>query len=74
MGILWSQEFEINKDFYETKPFDLKVLKSDLSVYIESDEEIIDSIENKIVYLETVIKYIDGSYLNLLQRRGFGIS
>ena len=44
---------------YETKPFDLKVLKSDLSVYIESDEEII-TIENKIVYLETVIKYIDG--------------
>ena len=40
---------------YETKPFDLKVLKSDLSVYIESDEEII-AIENKIVYLETVIK------------------
>ena len=26
---------------YETKPFDLKVLKSDLSIYIESDEEII---------------------------------
>ena len=26
---------------YETKPFDLKVLKSDLSIYIESDEDII---------------------------------
>jgi len=26
---------------YVTKPFDLKVLKSDLSIYIESDEEII---------------------------------
>ena len=36
---------------YVTKPFDLKVLKSDLSIYIESDEEII-KIENKIVYLE----------------------
>ena len=28
--------------FMKLKPFDLKVLKSDLSVYIESDEEIID--------------------------------
>ena len=26
---------------YVTKPFDLKVLKSDLSIYIESDEDII---------------------------------
>ena len=26
---------------YVTKPFDLKVLKSDLSVYIESDDEIL---------------------------------
>ena len=44
---------------YVTKPFDLKVLKSDLSIYIESDEEIIQS-EHKVAYLETVVKYIDG--------------
>ena len=44
---------------YATKPFDLKVLKTDLSVYIESDQEIIDA-ENKIVYLEETVKYIDG--------------
>ena len=56
---------------YETKPFDLKVLKSDLSVYIESDEEII-AIENKIVYLETVIKYIDG-VLKSIASRGWDI-
>jgi len=36
---------------YVTKPFDLKVLKNDLHIYIESDKEIIDA-ENKIVYLE----------------------
>jgi len=56
---------------YETKPFDLKVLKSDLSVYIESDDEII-AIENKIVYLETVIKYLDG-VLKSITSRGWDI-
>ena len=40
---------------YVTKPFDLKVLKTDLSIYIESDEEII-KLEHKIAYLETTIK------------------
>ena len=56
---------------YETKPFDLKVLKSDLSVYIESDEDII-KLENKIVYLETVIKYVDG-VLKSIASRGWDI-
>ena len=28
---------------YATKPFDLKVLKTDLAVYITSDEEIINA-------------------------------
>ena len=56
---------------YATKPFDLKVLKTDLSIYIESDEEIIQ-IEHKIVYLETVIKYIDG-VLKSIQSRGWDI-
>ena len=44
---------------YATKPFDLKVLKTDLAVYISSDEEIIDA-ENKVGYLETVVDYIKG--------------
>ena len=56
---------------YETKPFDLKVLKSDLSIYIESDEDII-KMENKIVYLETVIKYVDG-VLKSISARGWDI-
>ena len=56
---------------YATKPFDLKVLKTDLSIYIESDEDIIQ-IEHKIVYLETVIKYIDG-VLKSIQSRGWDI-
>ena len=37
---------------YVAKPFDLKVLKTDLGVYINSDEDIIE-IENKIALCET---------------------
>ena len=56
---------------YVTKPFDLKVLKSDLNIYIESDEEIIQS-EHKVAYLETVVKYIDG-VLKSINSRGWDI-
>ena len=56
---------------YITKPFDLKVLKSDLSVYIESDEDIIQC-EHKVAYLETVVKYIDG-VLRSINSRGWDI-
>jgi hypothetical protein len=44
---------------YVAKPFDLKVLKSDLSMYITSDEEVI-AMADKIGYLAAVIKFIDG--------------
>ena len=56
---------------YASKPFDLKVLKSDLSVYIESDDEIIQC-EHKVAYLETVVKYIDG-VLKSINSRGWDI-
>ena len=56
---------------YITKPFDLKVLKTDLSIYIESDEDII-KIEHKISYLESVVKYIEG-VLRSIQSRGWDI-
>ena len=56
---------------YATKPFDLKVLKTDLSIYIESDEDII-KMEHKIMYLETIVKYIDG-VLKAIQGRGWDI-
>jgi len=56
---------------YVTKPFDLKILKTDLSIYIESDEDII-KIEHKISYLESVVKYIEG-VLRSIQSRGWDI-
>ena len=56
---------------YASKPFDLKVLKTDLCVYISADEEIIDA-ENKIGYLETVIVYIKG-VIKSVDNRGWDI-
>jgi hypothetical protein len=56
---------------YASKPFDLKVLKTDLSVYITSDEEVINA-ENKIGYLETVVDYIKG-VIKSVDNRGWDI-
>ena len=56
---------------YVTKPFDLKVLKTDLNIYIESDEDIINA-ENKIGYLETVVDYTKG-VIKSVDNRGWDI-
>ena len=56
---------------YASKPFDLKVLKTDLGVYISADEEIIDA-ENKIGYLEVVVDYIKG-VIKSVDNRGWDI-
>ena len=56
---------------YASKPFDLKVLKTVLSVYITSVEEVIDA-ENKIGYLETVVDYIKG-VIKSVDNRGWDI-
>ena len=56
---------------YASKPFDLKVLKTDLGVYISADEEIIDA-ENKRGYLETVVDYIKG-VIKSVDNRGWDI-
>ena len=54
---------------YVTKPFDLKVLKSDLAMYISSDEEIIQ-LSYKISYLEYTIKYCEG-IIKSIDNRGW---
>ena len=56
---------------YVAKPFDLKVLKTDLHMYITSDEEIIE-LSDKISYLETILEFIDG-ILKSIDRRGWDI-
>ena len=56
---------------YAAKPFDLKELKTDLQMYINSDEEILD-IQGKISYYESIIKYIDG-VIKSIDNRGWDI-
>ena len=56
---------------YVSKPFDIKVLKTDLSVYITSDDDVINA-ENKIGYLETVVDYIKG-VIKSVDNRGWDI-
>ena len=56
---------------YAAKPFDLKVLKTDLQIYIISDEDILN-IQGKISYYESIIKYIDG-VIKSIDNRGWDI-
>jgi len=56
---------------YVAKPFDLRVLKTDLGVYINSDEDIIE-IENKIALYETTLEFIEG-IIKSIDNRGWDI-
>lgn len=56
---------------YKEKPFSLKVLKQDLPMYIESDEEII-RLSQKMEYLKTILDLLDRS-IKMLGNRGFQI-
>ena len=56
---------------YVAKPFDLKVLKTDLQMYINSDEEILN-LQGKMSYYESIIKYVDG-VIKSIDNRGWDI-
>jgi len=56
---------------YKENPFDLKVLKGDLPMYIESDKELCRA-KQKIDYLETCISSVD-RILKQIDSRGFAI-
>ena len=56
---------------YAEKPFDLKVLKGDIDMFIDSDDEVC-RIKQKIDYLETCINCID-RILKQIDSRGFAI-
>ena len=56
---------------YVAKPFDLKVLKTDLQMYINSDAEILE-LQGKISYYESIIRYIDG-VIKSIDNRGWDI-
>jgi hypothetical protein len=58
-------------EVYKQKPFDLKVLKSEVNTYIEADEEVVTLLtkieiqEEKVAYLQDALKQISN--------RGFAI-
>lgn len=58
---------------YSEKPLppDLKILKTDLQMFITTDEEYCDS-KSKIEYYESVIRYID-AILKSIDNRGWDI-
>ena len=56
---------------YVAKPFDLKVLKTDLQMYINSDDEILE-LQGKISYYESIIRFIDG-IIKSIDNRGWDI-
>ena len=56
---------------YAAKPFDIKVLKTDLGMYINADDEIVE-LQAKISYYEVIIKYI-GGIIKSIDNRGWDI-
>jgi hypothetical protein len=56
---------------YKEKPFDLKILKQDVQLYIEADEEI-QSALNKLNYYKEMIFLLE-SILSNISTRGFQI-
>jgi len=54
-------------EVYKEKPFNLKILKSDVDKYLESDEDMIKA-KQKIKYLETVVDYLDRTIRQITNR------
>ena len=52
---------------YKDKPFNLKIMKSDIDKYLESDEDLIKA-KQKIDYLETVVNYLDRTLKTISSR------
>ena len=45
-------------EVYLEKPFDLKILKADVGIYLEADEEL-QQLGQKEAYLETTVNYLE---------------
>ena len=56
---------------YKEKPFDLKVLKNDVHIYINADEDI-HKVQAKIVYQEAIVNYLE-QILRMINNRSFTI-
>ena len=58
-------------EVYKQKPFDLKVLKNDVHIYINADEDI-QKIQAKVVYQEAIVNYLE-QILRMINNRSFTI-
>jgi len=58
-------------EVYAQKPFDLKILKTDIDKYLESDNEL-QKLKQKVDYLNTVVDFLDRT-IRLISNRGFTI-
>ena len=58
-------------EVYKEKPFDLKVLKNDVHIYINADEDI-QKVQAKIVYQEAIVNYLE-QILRMINNRSFTI-
>ena len=47
-----------DQSVYKEKPFDLKILKSDVHIYMDSDEDL-QRADQKTAYLNQVVKYLE---------------
>ena len=56
---------------YAEKPFDLKILRTDIDKYLESDTELQRS-KQKVDYLETTVDFLDRT-IRQIANRGFTI-
>tara|TARA_B100001057_G_scaffold20023_1_gene18552 strand:+ start:2243 stop:2671 length:429 start_codon:yes stop_codon:yes gene_type:complete len=56
---------------YKEKPFDLKVLKADVHIYINADDDL-QKIQAKVVYQEAIVNYLE-QILRIINNRSFTI-
>ena len=60
-----------NPGVYQTKPFNLKILKQDVDKYLKSDEDL-NKLEQKVTYIQTVVDYLDKT-IRIISNRTFQI-
>jgi hypothetical protein len=54
-------------EVYQVKPFDLKILKTDIDKYLEADEDI-QKLSQKVMYLNTVVDFLDRTLRVIVNR------
>jgi hypothetical protein len=52
---------------YQAKPFDLKIMRTDIDKYLEADEDL-QKLSQKVAYLITVIDFLDRTLRVIVNR------